>query len=191
MIIQIRGASGSGKSTLVRRFVEEHGPPLRYMMAKAEAMGMGHVDCPPSRPFALELPKLRTVIPGHYESSGGGADMIKSKAHIYDVAELAMREGRHVLVESLFLSKDTRETLDRMPGWPTTFKIIYLEVPEEVCLASVHARRAALGREYRPLKQHARDFKEVASAVSKLQGKVDIEGHTRDSAARRIRELLA
>lgn len=192
MIVQVRGASGSGKSTLVRAWVDEHGPPLRYMMKSAAAMGLGHVDCPPSRPYALALPvpdRPRVIVPGHYDASGGGADMIKSKAHIYDIVDQAVRWKHNVLMESLFISKDVTLTLERYG--PQGIHVLFLDLPEEECRASVHARRAALGREYRELRQHARDWKDVGVACRKLEeAGVTVERLDREGCARRVRELL-
>lgn len=190
--VQVRGASGSGKSTLVRTWVEEHGPPLKYMMSGAANFGLGHVDCPQSRPYALCCPvpdRERVIIPGHYEASGGGADMIKSKSHIYDVVDVGLSHNHSVLMESLFISKDVTMTLNRYGSRLPT--ILYLEVPEEECLASVHERRARRGLESRPMRQHARDYAEVAKAVRQLEAKgVKVEHHDRVSCAARVRELL-
>lgn len=191
MIVQVRGASGSGKSRLVREFVEQYGPVRKYMMSEAADWGLAHIDCPPSRPFALSLPGLRVVVPGHYEASGGGADMIKKVSDIYDVVEKAVAECTDVLVESLFMSKDLKAVRERSPLWPTTLKVIYLDLPEAECEEAVQQRREATGRERRPLRQHANDWKEVRKACEWLeQNGYDVERHSRQTAAARIRELL-
>lgn len=194
MIVQVRGASGAGKSTLVRQFVERHGPPEKYMRSNAGAWGLDHVDSPLSRPFALGVRtgQGQVIVPGHYESAGGGADMIKSKTHIYDVVDKAVSNGCHVLVESLFLSKDVGVTKERSMGWLTTFKVIYIDLPEEVCEESVQVRREAMGRERRPLRQHANDYKETTKAVKQLRDAgFDVEVFTdRAAAAARVEELL-
>ena len=196
LLVQIRGASGSGKSTLVRRWVEDHGPPLKYMVKNAAAFGLGQLteSVGAARPFALACPvpdRPRVIVPGHYEAAGGGADMIKSKSHICDVIDRALALDHNVLVESLFLSKDVNMMWSRYGGYGGMWRILWLDVPEEECLESVHARRTALGREYRPMRAHARDFADVRKAVSQLTAKgACVERHDRDSCAARVRELL-
>lgn len=190
VMVQVRGASGSGKSTLVRRWVEDHGPPLKYMMKSAAAMGLGHVDVAAARPYALMVPVEggRVVVPGHYEAAGGGADMVKSKAHIYDIADKALSLGHSVLIESLFISKDVTLTLERYGTAPI---ILHLDLPEYDCLQSVHNRRAALGKPHREMRAHHADFQGVTTAIRKLrEAGVTVESHTRESCASRVRELL-
>lgn len=197
MIVQIRGGSGSGKSTLVRRWVEDHGPPMKYMMKAAGVFGLDQLkeSVALSRPFALACPvpdRPRVIVPGHYEAAGGGADMVKSKHHICDIIDKALSFGSNVLLESLFMSKDVNLMLDRYgPPGSDTFKVLLLDVPEEECLASVHERRAALGKPYREMRAHARDWKDVHVAVRKLEeAGGQVERHTRESCAARVRELL-
>lgn len=197
MIVQVRGASGSGKSTIVRQWCEEHGPPVRYMMAKAHNFGLGHIDCPRSRPFALAFPvpgRTAVVVPGHYESSGGGCDMIRKVRDIYDVVDQALFWKRNVLMEGLFVSKDVAATVDRYaPAGPVSpiLRILYLDLPQEECYEAVQQRRAALGRELRPLRKHASDWGEVRRSVERLEMQgARVERHDRESCATRIRELL-
>lgn len=197
MIVQVRGASGSGKSTLVRAWVDEHGPVVQYMMARAANFGLGHIDCPASRPFALACPvpgQTAVVVPGHYDAPGGGCDMIKKVSHIYDVVDQALFWQRRVLMEGLFVSKDVGQTADRYaPAGPVLpfLRILYLDLPQEECEAAVQARRAAQGREHRPLRKHAADWAEVRRAVERLEVQgANIERHDRASCAARIRDLL-
>lgn len=199
MIVQIRGGSGAGKSTMVRRWIEEHGEHTRYMMANAGAWGLAHIDCPPSRPFALGFEKEKVIVVGHYDSTGGGGDMIKSVTHIYDVAVMAALNGQNVLLESLFCSKDSKHThtvLLTAKSRSIPAHIIQLDVPEEVCYQSVQARRAALGKEERFLKAHANDWKSAHPGMEKHlrsweeEGLCSVYRLSRDDAAAKLRELL-
>lgn len=195
IVVQVRGASGSGKSTLVRQWVEEHGPASKYMMSGAANFGLGHIDCAASRPYALACPvaeRTPVIVPGHYEAPGGGADMIKSVYHIYDVCDQALFWQRNVLVEGLFLAKDVKALQERYPPPYPYLHVLYLDLPEEVCYESVMQRREALGKERRPLRAHANDFRGVRTAVRILEEKgYQVERfQDRDACAARVREIL-
>lgn len=197
MIVQVRGGSGSGKSTLVRQWVEAHGEHKRHMMKDAEAWGLGHIFCADSRPFALEFPGQKTVVVGHYDAPGGGGDMIKSVYHIYDVVRKAALLDQHVLVESLFMSKDakaTRELLVHLEGWPV--HIILLDIGEEDGYASVMERRRALGKEERQLRAHSKDWHAAHKSMLPLYreweaaGLIHFHHLNRADAALKLTELL-
>lgn len=204
MIVQVRGGSGSGKSTLVRQWVEEHQEGhVRHMMSTAYAWNLEHIDCAQSRPFALQFPLENVIVPGHYDAPGGGCDMIKSVSHIYDVVRTANSYRYNVLMEGLFVSKDTKETralLESFAGLgesrPEVF-ILLLDVPEADCYQSVMDRRASLGKEPRHLKAHRADWR--SAHVSNVphyeawqrEGLAHFERHSRESAAARVRELLS
>ena len=191
ILVQVRGASGSGKSTLVRSFLETLPAQERY--TDRERWGLGHVDSAASRPFALSygISGGRLIVPGHYDAPGGDCDMIKKADHAYDIADVAKRHGASVLMEGLFISKEYARLLVRRTLWPQPPVVIYLDLPEDVCEASVQERRAALGREQRPLRKHSADWREVRAAVRKLQaGGQVVEHHTRESAMERLKELF-
>lgn len=190
LLVQVRGASGSGKSTLVRTFLEGLGQSIRYM--DRAAWGLGHVDSPASRPFALgyRLGLGNTlVVPGHYDAPGGGCDMIKKADHAYDIADRADSHGAHVLMEGLFISKEYARLIERAGRAPL---VIYLDLPEVECEESVQQRREALGKERRPLSKHGPDWREVRRAVARLEAAgLAVERHSRDSALARLKEVFA
>lgn len=200
MIVQLRGGSGSGKSTLVRHWVDDHGPHNRMMMdMHAAQYGLDHIDCAKSRPFALAFPQHKVAVVGHYDAPGGGADMIKSVYHIYEVVKVACETGYHVLVESLFMSKDAKATTDLLSwakdqGIPV--HIILMDVPEDECYESVMARRRALGKEERHLRAHAKDYHAAHHAMIpcyeewQKAGLINYYHLNRADAASKVRELL-
>lgn len=200
MIVQLRGGSGSGKSTMVRRWVETHGHHSRMMMAEHSAQyGLSHIDCAVSRPFALAFSKERVAVIGHYDAPGGGADMIKSVYHIYDVIRVAVETGYHVLVESLFMSKDAKATTELLSwakerGIPV--HIILLDVPEQECYDSVMERRRALGKEERQLRAHAKDYHAAHRAMLPVYaewekaGLINFYHLGREAAAEKLKELI-
>ena len=129
--------------------------------------------------------------------------MIKSVRDIYDVLRTANRHGCHVLMEGLFVSKDTKETrilLEELAGMGAARPLVYvllLDMPEEACYQSVQDRRAALGKAERALKAHRADWRQVHVSNVRhydawnAEGLCVMERHSRDSAAARVRELLA
>lgn len=199
MIVQIRGGSGSGKSTLVREWVDDHGEHERHMMEVARFYGLGHINCAASRPFALEFKPEGVVVVGHYDAPGGGADMIKSVYHIYDVVRKAVEIGRDVLVESLFMSKDAKATLELL-DWAKergeAVHIILLDLPEQDCYDSVQERRRVLGKEERHLRAHSKDYhaahKSMLSVYQKWheEGLITFHHLGRIDASLRVRELI-
>lgn len=190
LLVQVRGASGSGKSTLVRGFLQGLGAPVRYM--DRNIWGLGHVDSPDSRPFALGYPARGLLVPGHYDAPGGGCDMIKKADHAYDIAARARQAGASVLMEGLFISKEYARLIAQAHDWPRPPLVIYLDLPEAECEESVQLRREALGKDRRPLSKHSSDWREVGRAVGRLEAAgINVERLGRADALARLQELFA
>ncbi len=169
---------------MVRRWLEDHSPVKRFMNPAGYGL---NIVSPASRPFALGAG--RVLVPGHYDAPGGGCDMIKSVDHIYDVVAMALQHYDFVLMEGLFVGKDARRLLDR--GWGPDTLVIFLDLPLEICRASVHQRRESLGKPRKELTKHEDDWGEINAKIGLLKAAgVAVEHHDRDSAAARLRELL-
>lgn len=168
-------------------------------MSEAGQFGLAHIDCAQSRPFALTFENERVAIVGHYDASGGGGDMIKSVYHIYDVVRAAAERGYHVLVESLFMSKDAKATLELLSwakGRSIPVHIILMDVPEDTCYESVMERRRALGKVERHLRAHAKDYHAAHRAMLPLYHEweaaelIDFYQCSREEAAARLKGLI-
>jgi len=133
-VINIRGTYGSGKTTLARflmdsyvnkqtHFIDGRKRPLYYTF---DHPGGGN-------PLAVI---------GSYETICGGCDTITEIALIYDTVDFLQANGFDVFYESLLLTADVNRTAGwHVKGWD--LHIIYLDVPTQVCIDSVNARRRA------------------------------------------------
>ena len=151
MILNIRGTSGSGKSTLVRNIMALYGPPMKvrvpdrkqplmYICPRLEHQCEACQDDPEG---TCERARSLAVI-GHYETPCGGCDTIPSLDRVYEVVREAHRGGYDVLYEGLLVSAEVNRcvALAREVGLDN-LQVIALDVPLELCLESVNARRHA------------------------------------------------
>lgn len=187
MIIQIRGTSGSGKSTVVRQVM------MRYNAGRAKVMRVGR-----KQPLGYILtprdPALRKLfVVGHYETACGGCDTLPSYDASIELVREAHARGLDVLFEGLLISGEVRRCVQlHQHGLP--YHVIGLEVPLEVCVDSVNARR----REKNPDKPDVNPrnteakYKTVQGAMRKLrEAGVSAEWCTREAAVDRVLELLS
>lgn len=158
VIVNLRGTSGSGKSTLIKAImamctditpvkVEGRKQPLGYVMAYTAADGQRSL-----------------FIPGHYESACGGCDTVSKfmpgvlktapvvasgkEPNSYHLTFGLVREyfaaGYNVLFEGLLISGDVAHTTalfnEKLP-----VTVVAFDLPVELCISSVVARRAAKG----------------------------------------------
>ena len=144
MIINIRGTSGSGKSSLVRKLLlnpvytgrtrcyeKDRKQPIGYVYHRSD-----------------NRPNLAVI--GHYETDCGGCDTISKMEHIFDLVKKSASAGMDVVFEGLLISADVKRTTE-LWQWlqereaPFAAKpgmlVVALDVPLEVCLASVNERR--------------------------------------------------
>lgn len=132
MIINLRGTSGSGKSTLVRKIMELYGAPVRVKVEgrRQPLMYICPMDSHPS-----------LAVIGHYETPCGGCDTIPSLDRVYELVEQAHQRGYDVLYEGLLVSAEVNRCIALAQRAPLV--VVALDVPLELCLESVNARRRA------------------------------------------------
>jgi thymidylate kinase len=143
MIINIRGTSGSGKSTLVRNVTALYQArfPVK-VVGRKQPIGYIH-QCGTGKSLAVV---------GHYETDCGGCDTIANMDEIYDKVREAHAAGMDVLYEGLLISADANRVIAlHTDGLPV--RVIALNTPLDVCLASVNHRRRNTamikGKEYK------------------------------------------
>lgn len=190
MIIQVRGTSGSGKSFIVRAIKEralECKPlytPGRKQPILYRARNMSHTD-----------PLYHSII-GHYETKCGGCDTISTPGESYDIIFGRVRSeheaGNNVLFEGLLISGDVSRTSKLADLNPL---IIELTTPLSDCLDSVNIRRAErLADKFTPVNPEntVSKHKLIQRSCERLEKDfgIRVERHDRDSAFRRVRELL-
>lgn len=192
MIIQIRGTSGTGKSTVVREVMK------RYNPARQKVFRTGR-----KQPLCYFLPWLGgpedslpeehgLVVVGHYETACGGCDTLPSYDASIEIVREAHSRGFDVLFEGLLISGEVRRCAElHADGLP--YHVIGLEVPLEVCIASVNKRRWAKDPEkpgVNPKNTEAK-YKTVQGAMRKLaEAGVTTEWCTREAAVGRVLTLL-
>lgn len=134
--INIRGTSGSGKSTLVRLvmacyqtvtpvFVTGRKRPSGYVCTRADGRSLSVV--------------------GHYETPCGGGDTVPSLDAVYCQVHEAVSRDQDVIYEGLIIQSDTRRCIELALAGRTEVLAIIMDVPLDVCLASIAERRAARG----------------------------------------------
>lgn len=184
MIIHIRGTSGSGKSTLARAVMDDPAWTGRVNIMKEGR----------KQPFGYLLtrssgPGLYVV--GHYNTPCGGSDTIPDMDAIFDSVKEAHARGHDVLFEGLLTARDFKRTMDLHEKSPPVF-VLALDVPLDVCVASVETRRRARGND-KPLnpKNTAAKHRDTQSAVRKLsEAGVDTLWANRDRALLELRRRL-
>jgi hypothetical protein len=136
MIINIRGTSGSGKSTLVRRVMSAYATVRPEYTADRRQPISYH--CVHPAPGGAPLRVL-----GHYETPCGGCDTIPAQRELEAMARALHTDGANVLYEGLLCSHEQKRTTAMWDDPALDYRVIVLDVPLDVCLASVNARRRA------------------------------------------------
>lgn len=184
MIINIRGTSGSGKSHLVREvmeqctdrvpeFVEGRKRPLYYTMRQ---------------------PNGRTLaVVGHYETACGGCDTITKLDDIYSTVRMCADAGYDVLFEGLLISAEVNRAAALSEG-QDMLVIGLTQVPLEVCVDSVNARRRAKDPDKPPVnpKNTEAKWKQTRRACDRLEAESHAEVHrlNREDALDTIQRAL-
>lgn len=132
MIVCIRGTSGSGKSHLVREVAKRVGPGTpHYVEGRRRPLFTTH-----------DGGRRRLSILGHYETACGGCDTIPSYDETFALVRERHELGDDVLFEGLLLTPEFSRTAALVKdGFPLV--LLFLDVPIELALESVNARRRA------------------------------------------------
>jgi predicted kinase len=131
VIITLRGTSGTGKTTLVRKIKEQyHRKEAHYVDGRKQ----------PIR-YTLRHENGRSLsVLGSYETTCGGCDTIKTLDQMFELARESHYLGHDVLMEGLLLSPEKWRTVAlHTNGLPVL--ALALDIPLEVCLDRVNARR--------------------------------------------------
>lgn len=134
MILNIRGTSGSGKSTLAQRLMSYY-PEREPIWMIGRRRPFGYICRRPGHPELFVL--------GHYEMPTGGGDTVSGLDLIYEHVTAHASAGRDVLYEGLIIQSDGRRCGEAAARFP--LRVVILDIPIDLCLASVAARRAARG----------------------------------------------
>jgi hypothetical protein len=162
--------------------IEDRKQPIGYILTKAM-----------HRPLALV---------GHYETACGGCDTITSMDDIYERVRAASLAGMDVLFEGLLISADANRIIaldawSKEPGpQRTTVRVIALDTPLELCIASVNERRLkdaeAKGKPYKGdvnPKNTQSKFSGVKSSMKRIEAAgVTCSFESRDSAFELIKQ---
>lgn len=195
MIINVRGTSGSGKSTIVRTAMDLFAwrQPV-YVRGRKQPLGYWLGPC---------QEEWKLGVPGHYETACGGCDTLKGYDQVFELAEHAALSASHVLFEGVLVSEEYRRTVELAETFSGQGRgehnpvkhdllVIQLTTPVEACLDSIRARRAARGddRELNPANTVNRVATIQRTCDRLRQAGINVEEHDRDSAMRRVREIL-
>jgi hypothetical protein len=181
MIVSVRGTGGSGKSYIARQVMARYDvqKPI-YTSGRKRPFGY---RCTAEGHAAL-------WVPGHYETACGGGDTITNVSDVFDSVNDLANEGMDVLFEGIISQDDVVRTADLHRRHKLL--VIYLDVPIDVCLASIQARRDARG-DAKPLnpKNTVNRLKSLASNFSRLKDAgVDVRKLGRDEALSAALEAL-
>lgn len=137
-IVNLRGTSGSGKSTVIRKVMETY-PQKVGVKKKGRERPIGYICTWPKIPEG----RRPLFVVGHYETDCGGCDTITNVQEVYDMVVQASQDyGYDVLYEGLLISAEYRRTHAMSIDPNLDHYTVGLDVPLEVCLASINARRA-------------------------------------------------
>lgn len=191
MIINIRGTSGSGKSTLVRKLMSCYDQKVAYK-EEGRRQPIGYVL---SRPSGRSL-----AVIGHYETTCGGCDTISKMEHIFELVKKSASLGMDVVFEGLLISADVNRTVELWKwvedyGGPSdgSMLVVALDVPLQVCLDSVNARRHARNPDLPPVNPRNTESKHkgVQQSMRRLEAAgVPAVSLDRDAALARIKAEL-
>ncbi|HNQ98388.1 MAG TPA: zeta toxin family protein, partial [Trueperaceae bacterium] len=133
---------------------------------------------------------------GHYETTCGGCDTISKMEHIFELARKAHDNGCDVVFEGLLISADVNRTaalwaFAQEQGCPML--VVALDVPLQVCLDSVNARRRERNPDLPPVNPRNTESKHkgVQQSMRRLEAAgVPAVSLDRDAALARIRAEL-
>lgn len=187
MIINIRGTSGSGKTTLVRKLLESYGSKIAFKEeGRKQPIGYLYHRRPGEEGRSL-------AVIGHYETACGGCDTINKMEKIFELVRYSHEQGHDVVYEGLLISADVNRTAAlHQEGLPLL--VVALDVPLDVCLASVNERRRAKKPDAEDVnpKNTESKHKGVQQSMKRLKG-LGVSGvwADRDGALALIRKELA
>lgn len=132
-LIYVHGANGSGKSTLARTIITCSGG------AKQEKHASGAM--------VTRTVKGRCTLIGKYSTATGGVDTVHPYALAPKTAMAEINTERHVFMEGLMTPGIETLTKLRDFVWRREGGVMYihLDVPLDVCIANVQARRDRRG----------------------------------------------
>jgi hypothetical protein len=202
VILNIRGTSGSGKSTLVRNIMDLYWPPMKVRVPDRKRPLMYICPRPPAPTWEAEVtptsvgsgPRSLAVI-GHYETACGGCDTIPDLDMVYALVRQAHDNGYDVLFEGLLLSAEVNRCV-QLAAYVghENLAVIALDVPLELCLESVNARRHTKNPEKPPVNPKNTISKHRGTQTSArrlLEAGVDTRVcHERDEALAIARAVL-
>jgi uridine kinase len=201
--INIRGTSGSGKTTIIRELLSKsvHLEPVFTTGRKQPIMYIATV--PSQEHFNFFCTKFFALL-GHYETTCGGCDTIKSLDEVYEWARYAQRNYNidAVICEGLLLGKDVSRIVTMEEPY-----ILALDTSMEECYAGVKNRRLwkaiekygsekdipqeVMDKINGKPKALESDYKSIKSAVNRLRDKVTVIDVSRKTGLKEILELLS
>ena len=135
MIINVRGTGGSGKSTLVRQVMARY-PHVEPEFILGRKRPIGYVCA------RAGFPDLYVI--GSYETPTGGCDTIGTPAQAFAIVDERARQGDDVLFEGIIVQDSLRRLIELNQAHAGVV-VVFLNVPLDVCLASIATRRIERG----------------------------------------------
>lgn len=195
MIINLRGTSGSGKSTIIRKVMQLYPHRMPFRLPRElprRRMPVGYCCQRDGAPMGSVGLNRNLVVMGHYESPCGGCDTISGYDLTFDLIRRAHALGQDVLFEGLLLSGDVKR-ITELHGQVEDLRVIALDTPLDVCLASVNERRRVKNPDAEDVnpKTTTAKFKGVKNAVEKfIVSGMNVSWASRDEAFTLIKEWL-
>jgi energy-coupling factor transporter ATP-binding protein EcfA2 len=199
-IVNLRGTSGSGKSTLVKAIfaLATNVTPIK-VEGRKQPLG-----------YTMEIGAVKLFVPGHYETACGGSDTVSkympgivtprildgeepNSYHLtFGLVRKYVADGYSVLFEGLLISGDVRHTKALLTdGLP--INVVAFDLPIELCISSINARRAAKGNTEPVDEKNTRDkHRLLGNCVKKLSaaGVPVFTPKTREDALVDVKRLL-
>jgi len=130
MIFDIRGTHGSGKSWIVHQLLK------KFDFEPVEQLGIH---------LGYYSQQLDTGILGKYRNICGGCDGIKSADEVCRRVRLFKEKYHHTILEGILVSH-TFKRYHELAEELGDYTFLFLDTPEEVCIARVRKRRFHAGR---------------------------------------------
>lgn len=190
MLINVRGTSGSGKSTLVRKITELY-DHFELRVKEGRKRPLAYV-------YRRNGGRSRSlVVIGHYETPCGGCDTITNIDEVFELVKQYSKLDYDVVFEGLLISAAVNQFVD-LHTWTKrnhdVLVVIGLEVPLEVCLASVNERRQKRNAQLKDVnpKNTTSKWKGVKRAMERLQ-EAGVTTHwlKREQAFEKCKKLLS
>ena len=185
MIIQLKGTNGTGKSHIARRVMALYEGEVtpKYVDGRKRPVRTVHERADGGRALAVI---------GHYQTACGGCDTMPSHDSVFAEIRAAHEEGLDVFAEGLLLSGDFKRTIEFHQN-VAPMHVLALDVPLEVSMDSINARRRARNPDAAPCKEDniVSKRKAVISVMNRLKDQSALATwHDREGAFAYIRELL-